>query len=1380
MDLSRYVLETLKKDEEAVLYRGHKEDDASHILVVAPALQRPLPETLKRLEHAYSLRDDLDPDWAARPIEFVRYWDRPVLILSDPSGVPVDQLLSRPLEIGVWLRLAISLAAAIGRLHQRGLVHKDIKPANILANVDLGRCWLRGFGITSRLPRERQSPEPPELIAGTLAYMAPEQTGRVNRSIDSRSDLYSFGVTLYEMLTGSRPFTASDPMELVHCHIARKPTPPVERLANIPGSISAIVMKLLAKTAEERYQTATGVERDLRRCVAEWETRGRIDQFNLGEHDTPDRLLIPEKLYGRSAEIDALLSSFEHVAASGKPELVLVSGYSGIGKSSLINELHKVLVLPRGLFASGKFDQYKRDIPYSTLAQAIQSLIRPILGRGESELQKWRHDFNEALGPNGRLILDLIPELELIIGEQPPVPDLPSQDAQGRFQLTFRRFLGVFARQEHPLALFLDDLQWLDEASLDLLEDLLTRPDVHYLMLIGAYRDNEVNRFHPLMRKLEALRQAGASIREIVLAPLGLADLGRLIADALQSETERVAPLAKLLHEKTAGNPFFAIQFLSALAQEDLLRFDHAKGSWSWDLVDIQAKGYTDNVVDLMVDRLNRLPAEAQQALQEFACVGNSAAVETLTTIQGASEKTLHSALWDPVRLELISRSDNFYRFAHDRIQEAAYSLIPERLRPEAHLRIGRLLAARTSAEKLDENIFEIVNQFNRGAALITSKSERERLAELNLIAGKRAKAATAFASALKYLATGSALLDDDGWERRHDLIFALELHWAECEFLTGQTEAAKERLTMLSTRAANPIELATVTCLRLDLHTAFDETYPALSVFVDYLRRLGVEWSTRPTEEEGRREYERIWSQLGNREIEELVDLPLMSDPTSLGTMDVLSKVFVPLSSTDPNLISLTVCYAINLSLEQGNADGSCIAYLWLGKIAGPYFGDYLSGIRFGRLGHELTEKRGLKRFQAQAHLWFAQFIVPWTEHIRVSRELINRAYEQANKTGEITTASYTFDNLNTNFLAAGDHLTETQSRAEDGLEFLERNRGGSGSDIIKAQLGLIRSLRGLTREFGYFDDGQLSENELDHYFAAKPTRSMPACWYWIRKLQARTFSGAYRSAVDAADRARPLLWTSGSMFESAEYHFYSALAHAACCDSVSSAEATEHYEALIAHYKQLDTWAELCPENFENRAALVGAEIARIEHRELDAERLYEQAIRSANANGFVHNEALANEFAARFYARRDFETIAHAYLRKARSCYAQWGATGKVRQLDDLYPELIADQLVPNPTSTIGAHVELLDLATVVKVSQAVSGEIVFKKLIDTLMRVAIQHAGAERGVLIAPRRAEHWVEAEAITSGGDIVVNLRQAPLGEVSVPESIIHYVLRTQ
>ncbi|MEA2849684.1 MAG: hypothetical protein QOG78_4965, partial [Rhodospirillaceae bacterium] len=1098
----------------------------------------------------------------------------------------------------------------------------------------------------SRLPRERQVPAPPESIAGTLAYMAPEQTGRMNRSIDARSDLYALGVTFYQMLTGRLPFTAADPMAWVHCHIARKPVAPSERLATVPAVLSAVILKLLAKTAEERYQTAAGLARDLRRCLAAWEAQHRIDGFPLGQQDTPDRLLFAEKLYGRERELDALRAAFDRVASSGAPELVLVSGYPGIGKSAVAHELHKAMVPSGGLFVSGKFDQYKRDIPYSTLVQAFQGLVRPLLSKSEDEMARWREALLEALGPNARLMVDLVPELDLVIGEQPPVPELPPQDAQRRFQLVVRRFIGVFARSDHPLTLFLDDLQWLDAATLNLLDDLLTQADVRHLLLIGAYRDNEVDAAHPLMRKLEAIKSEGGKVAEITLAPLAHEHVGQLIADALRCTPRRTGRLTQLVHEKTAGNPFFVIQFLHALADEHLLAFDHDVSRWTWELERIRAKGYTDNVADLMVGKLTRLPAETQRALQVLACLGTVAEITMLSIVLGTPGEQVHTALWEAVRQELVERLDGVYRFTHDRVQEAAYSLIPAASREADHLRIGRLLAARTPPEQLEEAIFEIVNQLNRGAPLIAAREEREQLAELNLVAGKRAKASTAYASALAYLIAGTTLAEDC-WERRYDLIFALELGRAECEFLTGALAEAERRLTVLSTRAVDTVERATVACLRMDLYTTLDQSSRAIAVSLDCLRHLGIDWSPHPTEEEARREYDRIWSQLGSRPIESLIELPLMSDPASLATMDVLGKLGITALSRDANLLSLVVCRAVNLSVAGGNCDASCFAYVRLGMVAGARFGDYQAGYRFGRLGYELVEQHGLKRFQARTYVNFGNVILPWTRHVRAGRDLVRRAFEAANQVGDLVFAAFSCHHVTTNLLAAGDSLDEAQAEAERGLAFAQKIQFGIAIDFSTLHIGLIRTLRGLTPTFGSLDTAQFDELQVERRLAANPDLSLAEFFYWTRKLQARFFAGDYASAIEASSRAQRLLWSGFAQFEMAEYHLYGALCRAAACNTAAAGERQQHVDALAAHHQQLEIWAANCPENFENRAALVGAEIARIDGRDVDAMRLYEQAIRSARASGFVHNEALAFELAARFYAARGFDKIARVYL-------------------------------------------------------------------------------------------------------------------------------------
>jgi PAS domain S-box-containing protein len=1380
VEISAYTRKCLREDEEFILYRARpREAESPSVLLLVPASIRPALESLKKIEHEYSFRDELDVTWAVRPLALLQCNGQKALVLEDPGGEPLDRLIQGPMEIRQFLRIAVGLAAALRQLHDHKLIHKDVKPSNVMVESVTGRVWLTGFGITSRLSRERQSPQPPEFIAGTLSYMAPEQTGRMNRSIDSRSDLYALGITLYEVLAGSLPFTASDPMELIHCHIARHPVPPHERVKTVPHCLSAIVMKLIAKTPEERYQTASGAESDLRRCLTEWEEHGCIAEFPLGEHDVPDRLLIPEQLYGRAREIKTLLGAFERVVAGDGPRLVLVSGYSGIGKSAFVNELHRSLIPPRGLFASGKFDQYKRDIPYAPLAIAFQGLIRPLLSKTEEELSKWRDALHEALDPNGQLLVELVPELKLIIGEQPAVPELPARDAQNRFHGVFRRFIGVFARREHPLALFLDDLQWLDAATLDLLEDLLTQPDAKHLLLIGAYRDNEVDPAHPLMRKLEATRRAGVMRQDIVLAPLTREDLGQLVAHSLHCEPYEARALAELVHEKTTGNPFFAIQFISELADEGLLAFNHGEGRWAWDLSRIHAKNYTDNVVDLMVGKLNRMPASTQSALRQLACLGNSADFDMLEMVYQDSSKEIDCQLWEAVLAGLVFRSEDSYRFLHDRVQEAAYSLIPVQLRSEAHLRIGRLLVAQTPAQRLDEEIFEIVNQLNRGSDLITSTAERARLAELNLVAARRAKSSAAYASALSYLIVARGFLPAKTSDDSYDLTFSIESLLAECELLTGNLAASEDRLLKLAQHAMTRHDLAVVTRLQLTVYTALDRSDRGVEVCLEYLRRDGKTWPLHPTIDEVHSEYDRVWALVGSRQIEDFVDLPVMTDAEVLDAMDVLTEVVTPAVFFDEKLSSFLLCRMVLLSLEHGNTDASSFAYVWFAVVARSGFGNYKDAFRFGRLGYELVEKRGLRSYEARTLMSFGNLVIPTAKHALEGRDMVRRAFDAAYRNGDLTFAAYSWDQLITNFLAVGDPLTEALAEGEKGLAFAEKAHFGLVVDLLTAQVQLIRTLRGLTPKFGCFNDDHFDELEFERHLASNPVLADPEFGYWALKVQARYLSLDYDAAVHASAKAQPLLWSAPSLLEPSAFRFYSALSHALAWDSAAPDKKQEHLEGLAAHHKQLETWAEHCPANFENRVALTGAEIARIEGRLLDAEGLYEKAMRSAHENGFIHNEAVACELAARFFAARGFDKIADTYLREARYCYFRWGADGKVRQLDQLYPQLREEAPTRGTTSTIVAPAELLDLATVIKVSQAVSGEMVLEKLIERIMRAGIEHAGAERGLLIRPLGDELQIEAEATITGNDVTVHLRDSS-GTAAFPESVVRYVARTR
>jgi predicted ATPase/signal transduction histidine kinase len=1377
---SGYVLEPLRKGADFILCRGQEHGNPSPVLVVALTAERPSPQGLGRLEHEYALAVELDPAWAAKPLALIRHEGRTILILKDPGGEPLDLVLERdqgqPLDLTRVLRIAIGLATALGQVHRHGLMHKDIKPANVLVD-DGGNVWLTGFGIASQLPRERQSAAPPEIIAGTLAYMAPEQTGRMNRSIDSRSDLYSLGVTLYQMLTGALPFAATDALEWVHYHIARQPIPPVDRAA-VPEPLSAITMKLLAKNAEERYQTASGLEADLRRCLAEWQSHGRIDAFPLGAHDASDRLLIPEKLYGREREIDALLSGFDRVVAQGTPELVLVSGYSGVGKSSVVNELHKALVPPRGLFAAGKFDQYKRDIPYATLAQAFQTLVRQILVKSETEVDQWRHTLLEAVGPNGQLIVSLVPEVEFIIGKQPSVPDLPPQDAQNRFQLVFRRFLCAFARPEHPLALFLDDLQWLDAATLDLLERLIAHPEVRHVLLVGAYRDNEVSPSHPLLRMLEAIRNAGARVQEIVLAPLGLDDVGELVADAMHCEPERARPLAQLMHEKTGGNPFFAIQFFTALAEEGLLALDRVTRAWQWDMNRIRAKSYTDNVLDLMCGKLRRLSAPTQEALKQLASLGNVAEDATLALVHGETEEAMHAALWEAVRAGLVFRGDSAYTFLHDRIQQAAYSLIPDEQRADVHLRIGRVLLASMSADQLAEQLFDVANQFNRGAALLTDRDEKVHVATIDLSAGQKAKASTAYASAREYFSAGMALLDERDWGSHYELTFRLWLERAECELLSVNFEKAEQLILELLRRAASKVDQAAVYHLKAQCHLMKSENQQAVTTALTCLRLFGIEIPAHPTWEQVQAEYETFWQTLNGRSIESLIDLPLMTDPELQAAMQVFSALTPPAYFTDFHLYCLQLCRMVNVSIQHGTSGASANAYAFWGVTLGRVFHRYSEGYRFVKLACDLVEKPGFMASQAKVYVQMGAVAV-WTQPIATAIDFTLMAFRAAIETGDLIFACYSTFQSVTHLLLRNDPLDVVWRESKVALDFARKAKYGDAADIIGSQRRFIATMQGRTAAFSTFSDAQFDEATFEAQLTADRMTLM-ICSYWILKLKARFLSGDYAEALAAAEKAKPLLSGVAGQIQLLDYFYYAALTVAACYENASADEQQGQRELLTAHQEQLREWVENYPPTFSDKHALVSAEIARLEGRAFDAMHLYEQAIQSAREHGFVQNEALAHEVAARFYATHGFETIAHTYLCKARNGYDLWGALGKVKQLDERYPRLREERTPASVTATIGTPVGQLDVETIVKASQALSSEIVLPALIETLMRIAVEHAGAERGLLILLRGDQPQIEAEATTGQGRAHITVRQAAITPSDLPQSALHYVFRTQ
>jgi PAS domain S-box-containing protein len=1368
---------TLRRDSDFVLTRHRSEAASASALLLEPVDERPSPALLTRLEHEYAFRLQLDRGWAVCPHSLVSDGSRYALLLEDPGGEPLSKRIGEPWDIRGFLRVAVEIAVALGQLHLRGGIHKDLKPGNVLVHESSGQARLTGFGIATALRRERQSSEAIEVIAGTLAYMAPEQTGRMNRSVDSRSDLYSLGAVLYEMLTGRLPFSASDPIGWVHCHVAREAPRVDEQRADVPLQLANIVAKLLSKPAESRYQTARGLETDLRRCLESLEQTGTVETFRLGTRDLPATLLIPERLYGRQREVEALVSAFERVAETGGMEVAIVSGYSGIGKSSVVNELHKALVARRGLFASGKFDQYKRDIPYATLAQAGQGLVRRILAESPLALESWQGALKKALGPNGKVITDLIPELERVVGPQQPPPALQPAETQNRFQMALRQFVDVFAREDHPLVLFVDDLQWLDAATLTLLESMACQGQHRYLLLVLAYRENEVHSGHPLKRTIDAIRRSGTNVTELLLAGLERDDVQSFIADALHAEPAEVADLASLVYEKAAGNPFFTAEFLSELAYRGLLAVRADGAAWTCDLEGIRRERYAENVVDLMAAKMVRLGAATRRALTEMACLGNKAKRGTLALVQGSP--AVEERLWEAVEAGVLLRESDGYAFVHDRLQEAAYSLIPEGSRPQEHLRIGRVLRSALPPDPSAEQLFDVVSQLNRATPLLDDQSERALLRRLNVEAGKRARASIAYANARSYLEVAVSLSAADAWEADYRETFELELALAESEYLAGDFARADGRFDRLLDKTHSRLDRAAVHTLRMRLYQVAGRYDDGVKIALEALLTFGVTFPEAAADLEEAREEElrNVEKHMRGRIPADLCDAPAARDEAERAIINLLVDAIPCAYIGRPHLFPLFTLRAVRCSLEYGNTEQSSFAYGVYTVMIVSMQGDIRAAFDFSLMSIRLNERFENHRLTGTLLHLHADHVLFWRRPFDEGRPVLERAFVACQEVGDLVYAGFLAFETVWQLIETGDALDDVAAESARFAQFAVASSNTPVYDTIRMQQQFIASLKGKTDSPLGMSDSSFDEAAT---LAAieKATFGCGIVFYHIMKLVLAFLHGHHERAWSAASSAEPFLGACMAMPIEATYHFYRGLTAIALSRKAALDERDEYRRVYSDAARKFATWAEHCPQNFAARHALLSAEIASLSHDRVLAWNSYETALTHARAHESIQNEALINELCARFCLEQGLASRAGAYLRDARYGYLRWGATAKVERLEALHPWLSEQPTALSPVTTVGTAVTKLDMASVFEMSRALSGEVALDPLIEKLMKLAVEYAAAERALLLGTT-GEPSIAARATTTQNGVEVALRPAVDRAAELPESIVRYVTRT-
>ncbi|MBV6622164.1 MAG: AAA family ATPase [Rivularia sp. (in: Bacteria)] len=1407
------ILEKIYESHNSVVYRGKREEDNQLIILKILKQECLTPLQLTRYKQEYEIISNLEHPGIIKAYD-LQQDNFLVMVLEDFGGDSLKNLLySMKFNLVECLEIACQITDSLAQIHAAQVIHKDINPSNIIFNPISKQLKIIDFGISTKLGSEHTALSSPNALEGTLAYISPEQTGRMNRSLDYRTDFYSLGVTLYELFTNQLPFRGDDAMELIHCHLAKQPVSPARINSKIPKMVSQIVMKLMAKTAEERYQSVWGIKADLETCLEQLKNYNCIIDFDLAQEDISSQFHIPQKLYGREQETSILLDAFERVInAVSRTEMILVTGYSGIGKSALVKEIYRPITRQQSYFISGKFDQFQRNIPYSAVVKALKGLVKQLLSEPLLQLQKWKQKLLSAIQPNAQIIIDVIPEIELIVGRQPEVEELKGSEAQNRFNSVFKNFIRVFCQAEHPLVLFLDDLQWADAASLQLIELMMTDEQMHHLFFIAAYRDNEVDANHPLIILLEKL-EISIPINQIKLEPLNQDNITNLIADTLHREIKDVKSLAKLVTSKTDGNPFFVNQFIYNLYSEKLIYFQASQGAekprWEWDISQIEDMDITDNVVELMISKLIRLPKSTQQVLRLAACIGNRFTLNTLAIVSELTPTTAFQNLAIAIKQGFVLPTSglefldgemlssqlviNNFRFLHDRVQQAAYSLIAEYEKQAVHLQIGWLLYSNLSSQEQLEHIFELVDHLNLGRRLIINDSETIELVKLNFSAAKKAKDAIAYEAARNYLTICQSELPKDSWFRFYELTLDIYKHLAEVEYLNGNFVNSESLINLIIEKAKTPVDKADIHNLLVIQCTLQGKLNEAIEAGKNGLQYLGCDLPKTNLDEALEIETTKANKLLEGKEVASLINQHDMTQPDKIIALRLLNNIDVPCYLIDQKLYSIAIIKMLNLSLEYGNLAESTKGYVLFGLLLGAVWGEYQKGYEFGKLAINVSQKYRNLNQECKACMILATSIVFWVKHIKHTRKISHTGYQASIESGDLQYSGYILSSGIINNLYGDVNIKKSLNEANNSLYFVNKNTNIFARDTILAAKLCLHNLNGETQELSDFDCSELSESEyLQSCWERKSY--MPLFNYYTFKSFILYIYNKPVEALETVIEAEKLKEFALGTITVAEQNFNQSLILTVLYPAATFAEQKQYWHQLERNQKQMKIWADNCEANFLHKYLIIEAEIARISGNKLEAMELYDLAIASAKTESFIQIEALANELAAKFWLGMNKEDFAQIYIRKAYNAYQTWGAKHKVADLESQYsfwlnsrltkftdnrnPQNHNYQITINQNSTTANFGELLDIETVFKVSQTISNEIMLAELIERLMKTVIENAGAQTGCLIFINNGELVIES-VINASGEVEIQHSIPITAFKNLPISVINYVART-
>lgn len=1386
--------EKIYESNASKVFRGLRETDGEAVILKILKGERPAIKDIARYRNEYQCLSSMRID-SVIGVHCLEEYNNTMMLVLEDFGASSLKIISgqRAVNLPDLLDIFIVVAEALSRLHDQCLLHKDVNPSNIVYNPSSRVCKLIDFGLATRLSPGNPGQNQSLSLEGSLAYISPEQTGRLNRQIDYRTDLYSLGATMYELLAGQQPFAGATPIEFIHAHIANTPRPVHEIRPETPMVLSDIVAKLMAKAAEDRYQSAVGLKHDLERCLAMLRDAGRIEPFELAQRDLLNIFYLPQKLYGRGEQIETLRKTFEaHANGLAQAGAILVSGYSGTGKSSLVKEVLRLMARGQGRFIEGKFDQHQRAVPYFAVKQALSGLIDSWLSESAETLDALAVDLRDALGAVGQVLLDMVPGLELILGPQPAVAALSGLEAQNRLNYVCGKFFSRVATAEHPLVMFIDDLQWADLASLNLFATLLADSRLKHFLFIGAYRDNEVSPTHPLRQSLDSLAQKGIVPTDIHIDNLAREDIAELCADALHGTPSRVRELASLIHTKTLGNPFFVTQFLKSLYAAGLIAFDSSLGQWRFDTEEIRRRNIPDDVVVLMADKIQTLSPQTQTVLKLASCVGNAFTLDTLCMIYEATDEDTQKALGQAIHEGLlIARDQRAFKFSHDRIQQACYSLMRDR--DAMHHRIGRLLLTHRDPGNKGEDVFEIVNQLNEAKHLIRDANERLELVALNLEAGLRAKNGAAFAAAVKYLLVARELLPGDAWQERYALTFTIHCELARCRHYAGLVEELDALFETLLSRARSTEDAVKVHMIRM-MHSHLSGDYRgAVEIQKQALELLGVEILKADIASLLHGELENVGRLLGDRSIEDLEFADTMDSPRHEAIMDILMELWTSAYlDSQLELVAWSSCKMTNISLEYGNNHLTAYGYMNYAFVCMAVLGHYDVGHRMGKVANRLAERFEDLLIRGKAYLIFAVFINHWRQPMATSIEYFYKSLPLLIENGDWTYAGYCVEFLISDPTICGVSCQELHAEAESHIPFLQNNAPVVLDEFFKpACLNPLRQFLGLTKSDKTLDDDDFSEAAFLNNFKNNP---LALSYFYTAKLRGLYSFGYLEDALAMFDKADFVASIALAQAKVAETYFYACLTVFGLWQGLP-AQDRESYGARVAAYRQqMRVWADNSPANFLHKHLLLEAELARVEGRPWDALVLYESAINEARASGYINNKALAHECCARFLLGQGLKQSASYHMMEARYAYLKWGATAKVRSIERHYAGLTlsADSSAVQATytrDTLNSSIATretdeatfsMDIISIIKATQNIASEIDLEKLLITMLEIVMENAGASRAMLLEPD-GDLWRITAQRHSGDEARDDFPEAS-GQAlpDLPTGFLNYCARTR